>query len=106
MLHGGGYPLHSSTEEHSGLWAEKHCGLCVLYSDVDLPSWVKTVTNEPSADTNEEVHTVVHLCAMEQIYRNVLMVQVEELPSCCYVYTYCNIWSQHKWVMHGAIYRF
>ena len=38
-----------------------HCGLCALYSEVDLPSWVKAVAKGPSLDTNEEVHTVVRV---------------------------------------------
>lgn len=62
--------LHSSTEDP--------CGLCALYSEVDLPYWVKAVANGPSVDTHEEVHTVV-LCVCTEAHRDLLMVQVEEL---------------------------
>ena len=62
--------LHSPTEGP--------CGLCALYSEVDLPCWVKAVANGPTVDTHEEVHAVVQ-CVCTEEHGDLLMVQVEEL---------------------------
>ena len=34
---------------------EDTCAVCALYSEVDLPSWVKAVASGPSVDAHEEV---------------------------------------------------
>ena len=38
---------------------EDTCAVCALYSEVDLPSWVKAVASGPSVDAHEEVHTLM-----------------------------------------------